>query len=79
MVKVRTQENSEQQINEFLKIADKPYGVVDRIERVTISMKWIVYDKLDDMVRKRKRAKQENRTMSALILEAVDFYLNNHK
>jgi hypothetical protein len=79
MVKVRIQENSEQEINAFLNTADKPYGTVERIERVTISMKGVIYDQLDDIVRKRKRSKQENRTMSALILEAVDFYLSNHK
>jgi uncharacterized protein YeeX (DUF496 family) len=79
MVKVRTHDNPEQQINDFLNTADKPYGSVERIERVTISMKGGIYDRLDDIVRKRKRSKQENRTMSALILEAVDFYLSNHK
>lgn len=78
MVKVR--DNANKKTDEFLKeMADRAYGVNDRIERVTISMAGNLSDKLDDIVRTRKRAKQEHRTKSALIVEAIEYYLSNHK
>ena len=65
---------AEKFINEMV---DKPYGINERIERITISIDGGLYDKLDDIVRSRKRQKQENRTISALLREAVEFYLSN--
>lgn len=79
MVKVRTSAK-DQTADEFVnQMADKPYGSGEdeRLERITISVRGSVFDKLDDIVRKRKRAKQANRTMSALVIEAVEFYLEN--
>jgi len=77
MVQVRkTDKEAEEFINSM---ADKPYGVDDSIHRLTISMKNSLYEKLDDIVRKRKRAKLENRTMSALIVEALEQYVDNIK
>ena len=73
MVQVRKKEkDAEDFINSM---ADKPYGVDDSIHRLTISMKTSLYERLDDIVRKRKRSKQENRTMSALIVEALENYV----
>lgn len=73
MVQVRkTEKDAENFINSM---ADKPYGVDDSIHRLTISMKTSLYERLDDIVRKRKRSKQENRTMSALIVEALENYV----
>lgn len=81
MVKLRTPEDKK--ADEFInQMADKPYGNTEedeRLERITISVRGSVYDKLDDIVRKRKRAKQSNRTMSALVIEAVEFYLSQTK
>lgn len=79
MIKIRNNPDIKNS-DEFLKeMVDKPYGTDDRLERVTISMKGQMFDRLDTIVRTRKRAKQLNRTMSALIIEAVEFYLKNHK
>ncbi len=77
MVQVRkTEKDAENFINSM---ADKPYGVDDSIHRLTISMKTSLYERLDDIVRKRKRSKQENRTMSALIVEALENYVKQIK
>ncbi|TXJ02099.1 MAG: hypothetical protein E6Q32_03315 [Neisseriales bacterium] len=77
MVQVRKKEkDAEDFINSM---ADKPYGVDDSIHRLTISMKTSLYERLDDIVRKRKRSKQENRTMSALIVEALENYVKQIK
>ena len=78
MIKVRDGnqkpvKNSEQFLSEM---ADKPFGVDDRIERVTISLEGSLFDKIDDIVRHRKRAKENNRTMSAYIREAVLAYMS---
>jgi predicted transcriptional regulator len=42
-------------------------------------MKTSLYERLDDIVRKRKRSKQDNRTMSALIVEALEDYVKQIK
>lgn len=77
MVQVRkTEKEAEDFINSM---ADKPYGVDDSIHRLTISMKTSLFEQLDDIVRKRKRSKQDNRTMSALIVEALESYVRHIK
>jgi hypothetical protein len=76
MVKIRNIDNKETE--KFLnEMSDKQYGVDERVERVTISMRGNLFDKLDNEVRHRKRSKKCNRTMSALIVEAVEYYLNS--
>ncbi len=81
MVKLRNQpEPTEQQINEFLDNADKPYGSQpDSIMRVNVSMPSSTYEIADEIVRKRKRAKQPNRSLSALFVEALEYYLKHNK
>ncbi len=53
-------------------MADKPYGLNERVERITISLSGELFDKIDEIVRKRKRAKQENRTVSAFLREVIE-------
>jgi hypothetical protein len=77
MVKLRKTEKDEEAF--VSSMADKPYGVDDSIHRLTISMKTSLYERLDDIVRKRKRSKQDNRTMSALIVEALEDYVKQIK
>jgi len=75
------------------KLADKPYGqqlepetqsakkeIKDtEIERITISIpRWMSY-RLEDMARERKRSKQQNRTVSAIVREALDMYFDESK
>lgn len=81
MVKVRTKaEPQDQQVTEFLNNADKPYGSrVETIMRVNVSMPSSTYEIADEIVRKRKRAKLPNRSLSALFVEALEDYLNKHK
>lgn len=70
--------NAEQQLVEAL--VDKPYGEevnTKRIERLNVSMPGEMFDVIDEIVRLRKRQKQPNRTISAFMLEAVQFYLDN--
>jgi hypothetical protein len=67
--------------DEFIReMADKPYGEVnERIERITISLEGRLFDKVDDIVRKRKRTKKDNRTISAFIREAIEEYIINNQ
>jgi hypothetical protein len=67
--------------DEFIReMADKTYGEVnERIERVTISLEGRLFDKIDDIVRKRKRSKKDNRTISAFIREAIEEYIINNQ
>lgn len=76
-VKMRNspQRTAEQFVNEM---ADKTFGVAERIERITISLEGTLFDKIDDIVRKRKRNKEANRTISAFIREAIEAYMLNH-
>ncbi len=75
------------------KLADKPYGQSVKpeglspkkntqdteIERITISIpRWMSYT-LEDMARERKRSRQQNRTVSAIVREALDSYFDNNK
>lgn len=75
-INVRTsqEKTSEKFINEM---ADKPYGNADRLERITISLNGKLYDKVDELVRKRRRNKEDNRTLSAFIREALEQYIRN--
>ena len=77
-IKVRTaqEKTSEQFINEM---ADKPYGENEQIERITISLNSKLYDKIDELVRVRRRNKQENRTVSAFIREVLEQYMITNK
>ena len=76
MVNVRKKQPSEQQINEFLDNADKPYGSQpESIMRVNVSMTTSMYEIADEIVRKRKRAKLPNRSLSALFVEALQDYM----
>lgn len=74
-VKIRTtQEKSEKFfLNEM---TDKTYGEAERVERITISLDGKLYDKIEDIVRKRRKTKENNRTISAFMREALEFYLN---
>ena len=48
------------------------------IERITISIpRWMSYE-LEDVARHRKRSKQENRTVSAIVREALDKYFDKN-
>jgi hypothetical protein len=75
-IRNRDEKTSEQFINEM---ADKPYGIDDRIERITICLNGELFDKIDEIVRKRKRAKLENRTVSAFLREIIEQAILNGK
>lgn len=67
-------------------LADKPYGEnkvlpeqEESIERLTIAMPISLYDELEALAKKRKRAKAEQRSMSAIAREAIKEYLGKHK
>jgi hypothetical protein len=66
----------EQFVNDM---ADKPFGVNERVERITMCLEGTIFDKIDDIVRKRKRNKEPNRTISAFIREALDDYMTKNK
>ena len=65
------------------KLADKPYGKEisedesrrEELERITITIPQHMRHRLEDIALKRKRAKQETRSVSALIREALEHYL----
>ena len=68
------------------KLADKPYGTEpveyssapspdEILERVTITMPSSTREKLEDLARARRRAKEPNKSVSAIIREALDSYL----
>ncbi len=74
------------------KIADKPYGKeknnteekisesdTQEMERITITVPLNMSYVLDDMARERKRNKLPNRTVSAIVREALDEYIRNKK
>jgi hypothetical protein len=80
MVKLRTNQPTEQEVNNFLNSnADKTYGSQpeqpETIMRVNVSMSSSTYEIADEIVRKRKRAKLPNRSLSALFVEALEDYL----
>ena len=63
-------------------LADKTYGTKANIknrpdERITIKIPYDLYEYLDDLSRERKRAKMENKTMSAIVREALILYREN--
>lgn len=75
-IKVRM--SQEKAAEEFInKMADKPYGEDERVERITISLDGTLYDKIENIVRTRRKNKEENRTISAFMREAIESYLSN--
>ena len=78
MVKIR--DINTKDVEQFIsELADKPYGADERQERITISLEGDLYDKIDDVVRSRKRQKMDNRSISAYIREAILYYMNSKK
>ncbi len=79
MVKIRNFDDQVKKADEFIKqMADKAYGVAnERQERITISLDGELFDKIDNIVRKRKRDKKENRTISAYIREVLINHFNS--
>lgn len=82
MIKIR--ENNSKKEEQFVeKMVDKSYDedqrLSDRIERVTIVMEGELFDTINDIVRERKKRKQSNRTMSAFVREALEFYFLKNK
>ena len=78
MVKIR--DINTKDVEQFIsELADKPYGTDERQERITISLEGDLYDKIDDIVRSRKRQKMDNRSISAYIREAVLYYMSCKK
>lgn len=67
------------------KIADKPYGTTaapenpDEVIRLTVALPLSIYDAVESLARQRKRAKAEDRSMSAITREALKEYLRKHK
>lgn len=68
------------------KLADKPYGQeiseddskkTEELERITITISQTMRHRLEDIALKRKRAKQDVRSVSALIREALECYLQD--
>ena len=63
-------------------LADKPYGspanLDEPIERLTIALPVSLYDEIESLAKKRRRAKAENRSMSAIAREAIRDYLRKH-
>ena len=66
-------------------LADKPYGKStlinaqeEAIERLTIALPVSLYDELESLAKKRKRAKAEHRSMSAIAREAISEYLKHN-
>lgn len=78
---VRRKQNDPNAEKQFVEsIVDKPYGseIKRPIERLNVSMPGELFDIIDERVRKRKRNKQPNRTISAFMVEAVQFYIDHH-
>lgn len=72
-----TFDQAEQVANE---LADKKYyeGKNHRdneLERLTISLSGTMYDKIDDLSRERKKKKLPNRSMSAIVVEAIEKFI----
>lgn len=84
MVKLPSKKKSKvtQQLAEALadELSDKPYGKniypqkEQAYRRLTISMKEELFDKLDDLSRKRKKQKADIKTMSAIAGRAIEEY-----
>lgn len=79
-IKIRSKDNEKKELDKFIHdMADKPYGVQERVERITISLDGLLFDKIDSIVRQRKRSKQFNRTIAAFMREAVEYYIENEE
>ena len=72
-VRVAQEKSAEKFLNQM---ADKTYGQDERVERITISLDGNLYDKIENIVRTRRKNKEENRTISAFMREALESYLN---
>ncbi len=63
-------------------LADKPYGSKstqdEPIERLTVALPVSLYDEIESLAKKRRRAKEEDRSMSAIAREAIREYLRKH-
>ncbi len=64
-------------------LADKPYGSKSNqqdepIERLTVALPVSLYDEIESLAKKRRRAKEEDRSMSAIAREAIREYLRKH-
>ncbi|MBT6455732.1 MAG: hypothetical protein HOK37_09355 [Gammaproteobacteria bacterium] len=64
-------------------LADKPYGEKperkdEQIVRTSLSLPASMQGALEDLAIKNKRSGRELRTVSAIVREAVDEYLNNN-
>jgi len=63
-------------------LADKPYGEEaieeERLVRTSLSLPASMHEALEDMAIKNKRAGHDLRTVSAIVREAIDRYLNNN-
>jgi len=65
-------------------LSDRPYGKnsndnkkLNDYRRLTISMKEDLFDKLDELSRRRKKQKAQVKTMSAIADEAIRAYFEN--
>ena len=66
-------------------LADKTYGEVkdsslrkNEDERLTITLSGDIYDKVENIARNRKKLKKPNKTMSAVVREALDEYITKY-
>lgn len=88
MVKPKSQQSAKKRpdpaaIDEFVNsMADKPYGAApvkpaekEEITSISITLPVSMRDELDMLALKRKREKAENRTVSAIVREALEQYL----
>ncbi|MFK0573315.1 hypothetical protein [Endozoicomonas sp.] len=92
MVKTRSQQAGKKQDVDPSKaealadeMADKPYGSKkpvpaedEPLERITFTMAVSMYDEMEVLAKKRKRAKADCRSMAAIAREAVREYLDRH-
>lgn len=64
------------------KLSDKPYGAsvveAEAIERLTIPLPISLYDEVEALAKKRKRAKAEYKSMAAITRQALKEYLKKH-
>ena len=88
MVKPRSKQSNAKKISNHdaaealsKELSDKPYGSDkkgEEIERLTIALPIKLYDELETMAKRNKRAKSEHRSMSSLAREAIREYLRKH-
>lgn len=91
MVKPRSKQsgnkkNQQQEVENLIeRLADKPYGTEaapsikqedEKLERITITLPQNLRDTLDDLALQRKRQNLSNKTVSSIVREALELYLN---